>query len=304
MNLLPALSEAEYEKLKDSLLAHDFMPEYPVVLDQHGEVLDGHHRLRACKELGIEPITVTVHVATEYDRMVRAIMPNIARRNLAREERLRLIGELAKAIPRPLSTSTQRTPTQDQARQASVVATQEPFHTPANELLLAKHKAASEAREQAAKVANVSRSQAHKDRRTLERFEKAGVADKFIKGEMSLPEAEAASRPATTGYDPDAFDAEVLADRIVGEMPKDARFLPRPAAPVTVPDQPRPPEELALTLFKVSRLLVGLVPRLTARHYYTLAKSDIDLGKLFVALRTLETNIVKARRGQLEDSNG
>ena len=72
----------------------------PVELDEAGEVLDGHHRVRACAELGI----------TEYPRIIRPgltedqkrehiLALNLDRRHLTQEQRRTLIAELLKAKP-------------------------------------------------------------------------------------------------------------------------------------------------------------------------------------------------------------
>lgn len=51
--LLPKLSVEQYEALKNSIMAEG--QHYPIAYNVEGEVLDGHHRLKVCKELGIEP---------------------------------------------------------------------------------------------------------------------------------------------------------------------------------------------------------------------------------------------------------
>jgi ParB-like chromosome segregation protein Spo0J len=51
--LLPRMSDEEFEELKASIRAEG--QHYPIVANEDLEVLDGHHRFRACVELGIEP---------------------------------------------------------------------------------------------------------------------------------------------------------------------------------------------------------------------------------------------------------
>ena len=51
--LLPKMSEEEFTELKASIQAEG--QHYPIIANENLEVLDGHHRLRACNELGIEP---------------------------------------------------------------------------------------------------------------------------------------------------------------------------------------------------------------------------------------------------------
>ncbi len=86
-NLLPPLPEHDFEELKDSIRKYGYLPGYPVTLDQNGDIIDGHHRSRACEELraeGVEvyPDTITVEVADDWERALRAIEPNIIRRVL------------------------------------------------------------------------------------------------------------------------------------------------------------------------------------------------------------------------------
>lgn len=49
--LVPALTPSEYQALKESISSEGLI--YPILVNRQGIVLDGHHRLRACRELGI-----------------------------------------------------------------------------------------------------------------------------------------------------------------------------------------------------------------------------------------------------------
>ena len=91
--LLPDLTDEEFAALKADIAARGVM--VPVELDETGAVLDGHHRVRACAELGI----------TEYPRIIRPGMSedekrehvlalNLDRRHLTREQRQELAGRL------------------------------------------------------------------------------------------------------------------------------------------------------------------------------------------------------------------
>ena len=51
--LLPRMSEEEFAELKKSIESEG--QHYPIIVNEDLEVLDGHHRYRACIELGIEP---------------------------------------------------------------------------------------------------------------------------------------------------------------------------------------------------------------------------------------------------------
>jgi ParB-like chromosome segregation protein Spo0J len=52
-SLVPEQSPEEYETLKKSIKENGLY--VPITVNQNGIVLDGHHRFRACQELGIEP---------------------------------------------------------------------------------------------------------------------------------------------------------------------------------------------------------------------------------------------------------
>jgi len=51
--LLPSMPEEEFAELKASIKSEG--QHYPIIVNEDLEVLDGHHRYRACQELGIEP---------------------------------------------------------------------------------------------------------------------------------------------------------------------------------------------------------------------------------------------------------
>lgn len=70
--VLPPLTEAEYAALKADIAERGV--EVPVVYDDAGNVLDGHHRVRACEELGI----------TGWPRLVRAGLSGTQKRAYAR----------------------------------------------------------------------------------------------------------------------------------------------------------------------------------------------------------------------------
>jgi N6-adenosine-specific RNA methylase IME4 len=78
-NLIP-ISKADYDALKDSI-AKDGL-HYPIIVNQNGDVLDGHNRLRVCQELGIEPSFEIKQFDNDLleERFVRII--NINRRHM------------------------------------------------------------------------------------------------------------------------------------------------------------------------------------------------------------------------------
>ncbi|MDP9434170.1 MAG: helix-turn-helix domain-containing protein [Actinomycetota bacterium] len=71
----------------------------PVVLDQHGRVLDGHHRRAIADRLGLPCPVETREVADDEDARQTALALNLARRHLTREQRRDLIARECQARP-------------------------------------------------------------------------------------------------------------------------------------------------------------------------------------------------------------
>jgi hypothetical protein len=74
--LLPDLTEAEYAALKAHIAAWGI--QVPVVRDELGHTLDGHHRERAARELGIKAIRPASE-ATELEGLVFLFLGHPAR---------------------------------------------------------------------------------------------------------------------------------------------------------------------------------------------------------------------------------
>src|SRR5512143_1735879 len=78
--LLPGMTEEEFAELKLSIREEG--QHYPIIANEDLEVLDGHHRFRACIELGIEP---DFEVRKFDDKLLEkkcVIEANIRRRHL------------------------------------------------------------------------------------------------------------------------------------------------------------------------------------------------------------------------------
>lgn len=91
--LFPSLSEEEYSALKESISTHGV--QMPIVVDEAGNVLDGHQRLRACEELGIRdyPVLHCLNLS-EHEKEKQAVRLNAMRRQLTQEQRAELAGAL------------------------------------------------------------------------------------------------------------------------------------------------------------------------------------------------------------------
>ena len=91
--VMPPLSEEEYAALRADIAERGVI--VPVVVDQDGNVIDGHHRWRIAAELGIDCPTEVRQVASDEEAREVALMLNLARRHLSREQKRDLIaGEL------------------------------------------------------------------------------------------------------------------------------------------------------------------------------------------------------------------
>jgi ParB-like chromosome segregation protein Spo0J len=53
----------------------------PIIVDKDGNIIDGHHRFRICKELGIEPEFETQDFEGEEQKLKTIVDVNSARRH-------------------------------------------------------------------------------------------------------------------------------------------------------------------------------------------------------------------------------
>jgi N6-adenosine-specific RNA methylase IME4 len=87
--LLPDLTADEFAALKADIAARGV--QVPVEYDEAGNVLDGHHRLRACEELGLKDWPSLTRVGfSEDEKREHVLALNLARRHLTREQRVEL----------------------------------------------------------------------------------------------------------------------------------------------------------------------------------------------------------------------
>ncbi len=88
MNLIPPLSEVEFDSLKQSIKEEGL--HIPVIVNKQGIVLDGHHRFRACKELGIRLQFHTKEFKNSLDDRQFLIEVNLRRRQLNEFQRVEI----------------------------------------------------------------------------------------------------------------------------------------------------------------------------------------------------------------------
>lgn len=94
---MPPLSPDEYAELRDSILKHGIT--VPVIVDEQGNVIDGHHRVTIARELDITYPTRVLAGLSEEEKLDQSVMLNIARRQLTRDQRRSIIAEQLKRHP-------------------------------------------------------------------------------------------------------------------------------------------------------------------------------------------------------------
>lgn len=96
--VMPPLTEQEYQELKSSIAEHGV--QVAIEYDEDGNVLDGHHRIQFCKELGIQNIPKVVKVGMgEQQKLDYALMVKTTRRHLNREQKQELIRQQLRQTP-------------------------------------------------------------------------------------------------------------------------------------------------------------------------------------------------------------
>src|ERR671924_2303391 len=87
-SLVSELSPEEYESLKRSIKENGLY--VPLIVNQDGIILDGHHRYKACQELGIVPKTLVREFKDKLEEQLFVIDCNLKRRQLNNFQRTEL----------------------------------------------------------------------------------------------------------------------------------------------------------------------------------------------------------------------
>lgn len=96
--IMPPLSSEQYASLKADIALRGVL--VPVEIDETGAVLDGHHRLRAWRELREEGVKVPRYpsivrrLPDEHSKVAHALRLNLSRRHLGPEERSAVVAAL------------------------------------------------------------------------------------------------------------------------------------------------------------------------------------------------------------------
>ena len=80
-SLVSELSPEEFESLKQSITKANGLY-VPIIVNQDGIILDGHHRYKACQELGLEPKTIVREFSDKLGEQLFVIDCNLTRRHL------------------------------------------------------------------------------------------------------------------------------------------------------------------------------------------------------------------------------
>ena len=190
-NLLPALEPDEYEALKFSIKESGFWSANPVVVDENGDILDGHNRARACHELGVDYPTVVLSGLTDWEKVDYAVRSNVTRRQLSPAQRRELLKRLKQELDKELrrqaeiarlagnskggrvSSETRLAPatSEARARDAAADASQTRFDEP----VVAPSAPKVDRLETLGRLVGASRATVHRDEQILDRIEKIEV---------------------------------------------------------------------------------------------------------------------------------
>jgi N6-adenosine-specific RNA methylase IME4 len=96
--VMPPLSQEDYAELKADISARGV--QVPVEYDEAGEILDGHHRVQICLELGIEHWPQLVRLGlSDAEKSEHARKLNVARRHLDQRQKRTLIEDQLRETP-------------------------------------------------------------------------------------------------------------------------------------------------------------------------------------------------------------
>jgi ParB-like chromosome segregation protein Spo0J len=84
--ILPALTGDEQTRLAESIRIHGV--KVPVVTDEDGEIIDGHHRAMIADSLGIAYETVVEAGLAEHEKQILALSLNVDRRQITDAQRV------------------------------------------------------------------------------------------------------------------------------------------------------------------------------------------------------------------------
>lgn len=94
---MPPLTSVEYAELKESIRRDGI--NVPVIIDEDGNVIDGHHRVMIAQELGIKYPKHMVYGLSEDQKLDMSVSLNVDRRQLTREQKRQVVAAQLKRHP-------------------------------------------------------------------------------------------------------------------------------------------------------------------------------------------------------------
>lgn len=97
--VLPSMSDEQFQALKADIAERGVLT--PIDVDDKGFILDGHHRYRACVELGITDFPTIIRLdLTEDEKRMFARKSNMLRRHLTQEQMREIIASQLRDTPK------------------------------------------------------------------------------------------------------------------------------------------------------------------------------------------------------------
>ncbi|AFH21526.1 DNA adenine methylase [environmental Halophage eHP-3] len=111
--VMPELSTDEFQRLKNDIEQNGI--EYPIIVDADGEIIDGHHRMRAWKELGNDPDEIPTRTVddTSDENYHRAYRSNLLRRDLSDGTKREVVKQYLLEHPDRVAEDTQEAIAED-----------------------------------------------------------------------------------------------------------------------------------------------------------------------------------------------
>ena len=89
---LPPLDEDRYQWIKKEIQTKGYNDAFPIIIwEDHDIIVDGHHRYKICRELGIEPLVSEQKFESLDDAILFAIDHQENRRNLSETQKATLV---------------------------------------------------------------------------------------------------------------------------------------------------------------------------------------------------------------------
>lgn len=95
--VMPPLASDEYQELYEDIKQNGVL--VPILEDEDGVIIDGHHRARIASEIGVTCPVEIISGKSEAEKRGMAFALNLKRRHLNREQRRALIAESLKSDP-------------------------------------------------------------------------------------------------------------------------------------------------------------------------------------------------------------